>query len=498
MSRLFKIGVFVIITSIATIWYMMHTASRIEGGSTYLVEAYMEDASGLLANTAIRMAGVNVGKVQSIELSRGRAKLMLEIASHVELYEDARIEKKLDSMMGSSSIAIYPGIREENPLRAGGIIQNTLSADAMSKALGNLGVTAEEATGLIKDLRKFLNEDGGFLAVQDILESTRSLTQTANALVERNLILLAAALQDIGAITTQMRGTNPEDMAPIAAILRNTAAITQRLDRILAQNDENINASMGDLRESIAKLNIALDNVAQITAKINQGEGTIGKLITDDSLYNQVEGFLGSSVGLDIQIAFQSDYLFKQEDFRNQFGARLTPGSRKDKFYYLGLVDSPRLTEKTITTYTTVTGTNPPASPPFGTNYTTTELESQQKLLINAQIAQKFGMFTLRGGVVESTGGVGLDFQPIKQIALGAEIFDFAQEKGPFLRLYGTLYPFFDPNIVNPLNWIYLAGGVDNVLTKKREGFVSMGLRFTDNDIKGIATIGGGLTGMAK
>jgi phospholipid/cholesterol/gamma-HCH transport system substrate-binding protein len=478
MSRLFKIGLFVLITSVGTIAYMMRTADRIEAKNTYQVEAFMDDASGLLPNTNVRMAGVNVGKVRSVELVKGRAKLVLEISSDVQLYEDARIEKKLDSMLGSSSVAIYPGVREDLPMGAGGMIHNSSSSDGLT-------LIAEEATALIQDLRKFLNEDGGFLMLQGILESTQS------------------ALADLSEITKQVRGTSEEQYAPVALILHHTAGITEKLDRLLAQNNENINETLAGIRESVAKLNVALENVAGITGKINSGEGTIGKLVTDDTLHEQIssivgdlKGFLGSTAGLNVDVAFQSDYLTKQKEFRNQFGVRLTPED-KDKFYLLGLVDTPRLYEDTVTTTTTVTGTSPPTSP-IGTNYTTTELEKRQKLLINAQLARRFGMFTLRGGVIESTGGAGIDFEPFDIISLSAEIFDFGQEDGPYLRAFANLYPFFDPALANPLNWIYLGGGVDNILTKNRDFFVNMGLRFTDNDLKGIAGLGGGLTSIAK
>jgi phospholipid/cholesterol/gamma-HCH transport system substrate-binding protein len=472
MSRLFKIGLFVLITGVATVAYMMRTANRLEAKDTYTVEAYMDDASGLLANTNVRMAGVTVGKVRSINLVKGKARLVLEISSDIQLYEDARIEKKLDSMLGSSSVAIFPGVREDLPMGAGGVIMKSSSADALS-------LIANEATGLVQDLRKFLNEDGGFDALQGILEN-------------------------LNAITLQIRGTSAEELAPLVMILQNTANITQKLDQLLAHNNENINETLAGIRESVAKLNVALENIAGITGKINSGEGTIGKLVTDDTLHEQItsvmgdlKGFMGSTAGLDLDVTFQSDYLTKMEESRNQFGVRLTPGN-KDKFYLLGLVDTPRLYEDTVTTTTTVTGASPPASPPFGTSYTTTELEKRQKLLINAQIARRFGMFTLRGGVIESTGGVGVDFEPFKMISLSTEVFDFGQEDAPYLRAFANLYPFFDPALSNPLNWIYVGGGVDNVLTENRDYFVSLGLRFTDNDLKGIASLGGGITSMAK
>jgi hypothetical protein len=107
-------------------------------------------------------------------------------------------------------------------------------------------------------------------------------------------------------------------------------------------------------------------------------------------------------------------------------------------------------------------------------------------------------MFTLRGGAIESTGGLGVDFQPHQKFSISTELFDFSQDDKPYLRAYGIIYPFFDPTLSNPFNWIYIGGGVDNILIENRDYFMSLGLRFTDNDLKGIASMGGGLTSIAK
>ena len=108
-------------------------------------------------------------------------------------------------------------------------------------------------------------------------------------------------------------------------------------------------------------------------------------------------------------------------------------------------------------------------------------------------------MFTLRGGVIESSGGAGVDFELFNKISLSAEVFDFSQEKRPFLRAFANIYPFFDPSLSNPLNWIYVGGGVDNILVKEyRDYFFNMGLRFTDNDLKGILSMSSGMTSLAK
>ena len=62
-------------------------------------------------------------------------------------------------------------------------------------------------------------------------------------------------------------------------------------------------------------------------------------------------------------------------------------------------------------------------------------------------------------------------------------------DDGLYLRGYGTVYPFYDPESSNPLRWIYLAGGVDDAMDiYRRDFFVSAGVRFTDDNLRSLVS----------
>jgi phospholipid/cholesterol/gamma-HCH transport system substrate-binding protein len=535
MSRLLKIGLFVLITSAASVVYIMRTADRIQAKETYTVQVVMDDASGLYVDSNVRLAGVNVGKIRSIELAGGKAKLTLELNKDVKLYEDARVVKTLESMLGTSAVQVIPGTRVEKPLPAGGMIQNAVSTNVMDQTFLGAAELTDEIRGLVKDLRRFLSDEGGYSTLKEILTTARDVTKTTNLLVQKNLNLLATALENINEITQTLKMNTVEDRQKLSQILQSTLDITVRVNQILLENQESVGQTVNGLRDSVAKLQTTIDRVnsslAQIDAtasqigqaanqagvlmtkvgtavdqanvtlsqigsvaqglnqtvsKVNAGEGTVGKLLNDDALYNKVvnisgrvEEYINSTMGMELQIGFQSELLMKNLDTRNQLGIRLNPLDAS-KYYMLGIVDSPRLTETKREVTTVITNGSTTSS-------TTLETERQRKLLINAQIARRFGQFSLRGGVIESTGGVGLDFQPFKGLLLSTELFDFTQSGGPYLRAYGTVYPFYDPRSKNPLNWLYLTGGVDNAILKDRDYFLGLGLRFTDNDLKALS-----------
>jgi phospholipid/cholesterol/gamma-HCH transport system substrate-binding protein len=277
-------------------------------------------------------------------------------------------------------------------------------------------------------------------------------------------------------------------------ILDNTASLTARLDQLVGDNDESITRSirgiednLSELRAVLASVQTSADNVAEVTQIVRDGDSTVGQLLTNDEFYQRVdriagktEEFIDSTIGLGIQVGFQSDYLIQQNSARSTFDLRLSPGE-KDKYYSVGVTSTPVPTETETRTETVTTQS--------GTTTTRVEEENVRtdELKFNAQLARTWGPLTLRGGVIENTGGVGVDLRPIDQLAVSAEAFDFGAEDGVYLRSTGTIYPFHNPDSTNPVNWIFINGGVDDILgVYERDFFFGAGVRFTDQDLRGL------------
>jgi phospholipid/cholesterol/gamma-HCH transport system substrate-binding protein len=143
-----------------------------------------------------------------------------------------------------------------------------------------------------------------------------------------------------------------------------------------------------------------------------------------------------------------------------------------NKYYTLELVDDPRgVTDITRR----VTRTTDPRLPPV---VNTEEIVVRDSFRLSLQLNYKFWLVALRGGLIESTAGFGIDFLPWKNhIKIGAELFDIGLEHMPRLRISAVF------------NWWFftIAGGVDDVLNDgNRDFFLGIGLQFTDDDLKAI------------
>lgn len=476
MSRYLKIGLFVTVVGIGTVLYVMETAERVGSGQTYIVHAFVPDATGLLIDSSVRLAGVDVGRLRNIELDGNRARLTLEIRGDVQLYDDAVIAKETQSMLGTATVSIEPGTGRGAMLSDGAVINNVRQQASISDAVGNANLLAANAADLVSELSAYLQDEQTVAALNEIVQVTRETVVATSALLEQNLDLARSSMQSIESFSVRLDQQSVSVLLSVQQVLDTTVSITERLDSLVDENDDSVNRSIRDLEESIESLRTVMasfeqtaDNVEVITQRVRDGEGNVGRLLGEDQLYErivnvtgQAEEFLDSTIGIGVQVGLQSEYLTQQLATKDRFELRLVPDPEQ-KYYSVGVVSVPGLEER---------GADP---------------ENSKELLYNLQLARVWGPLTVRAGVLENTGGVGLDLRPLDQIELSAEAFDFGADGGVYLRGYGTLYPFYDPESNNPLNWLFLAGGVDDAMdVYQRDYFVGAGVRFSDRDLRGL------------
>lgn len=224
--------------------------------STYV--AHFNDAGGLGVGAPVRVGGVDVGRVEEIGLDmegeggepRVRATLVVR-----DPYDDlvrAGSQVKLDTqgVLGDKFLILAPGPKEGAPLAEGGEIEanetNVLS-QVVDKS-GDIVANVNEVTARVRTFAEGLPDPATLSNVARNIEvSTREVTEVLQALNSRDSALRTVA--------------SPATKAQIDAALRNLVAATGRL-------------------ESVAR-------------KIDEGQGTLGALVNDQSLYDDMKTLLG-------------------------------------------------------------------------------------------------------------------------------------------------------------------------------------------------------------
>jgi len=495
MSKEAKVGIFVLL-GIVTLTFFTFRVSKMGGiaGKGYKLIVSFETAAGLEPKGNVKMAGVPIGKVEAIELEGTRARLVLRIREGVRIPIDSVVSIQTQGFLGEKYVEIFPGKETTQILPPGGRVTNTLPPANLDEIIRKVSIISEDLKNFTNTLAGTLGTEEGKKALSDIVRNIRETTEVLRTVVAGNEERLNRILANVDTLSADMKeisSANKEDLRAMIANLRsfsetlkneapglarNLQKMGEQVSGVVGENRENIRESIENIRNASAKLDNTLDSAGKVLARIERGEGTIGRLVSDNTTINSLEGALGGinryiqkREALKTFLDYRLEYQTETSEYKHYANLRIQPTA--DKYYLLGVVDDPRGKFDSSTTTTTTT--------PPGTTVTTQQESFSDDLTFTALVAKRFSALTIRGGIMESTGGAGLDYSLLKdRLTLSLDAFAFNQEDKPHLKVYGNY------DIVKNF---FITGGVDDILNDKddfRTFFFGFGIKFEDEDLK--------------
>jgi chromosome segregation ATPase len=172
------------------------------------------------------------------------------------------------------------------------IIQRTTNPDFIPADGAIQGIYDEGAFAGMADVGKDIGQN-----VNDGTESLKSvLSQVDQLLVNGGKNDLAAILRNLNETTTDIQQVMESRQAEIQKTIRNIESMSTRLDRMTADEEANIRAAIGNLKsasdeidELMAGLSDTNQQLGEILTKINSGQGSLGLLVNDPSLYRNLD-----------------------------------------------------------------------------------------------------------------------------------------------------------------------------------------------------------------
>jgi len=462
-----KVGLFVLIALII-LGYMSFRVGEYGFGlkKGYIVTAVFDNVTGLDKDASVTVAGVEVGRVERIDLIDGKALVTMRIIPDVKLEKDVIASIKTHGILGEKFIEIMPGTKGVSYIESGEQITQVEKQADIDKLLRELGTIASDVMEVTASLKKVVGSEEGEGNLRAILANTRELSESLNKVVQRN----------------------DEKFNLMVDNLQNAAVEMQKTFAALSDITERVNKGEGTIGRLVKNegvfenLDKTVASLQDITNKINEGRGTIGKLINDeetvDNLNASLKSLDKSMEGIDRYVSkaeqfrtflsYRGEYLFDKSDAKSYLELRIQP--KEDKFYILGIVADPR-GRRTTKEYTYSDGTSREE----------TKWE-RNKLLFNAEIAKRYKDVVLRGGLLESTGGVGIDYFAYNDnLKFTFEAFDFDTDRDPHLKVFAE-YRLF--------KHLYLTAGWDDFVSDEgnESPFAGFAIRFEDEDLKYLLT----------
>jgi phospholipid/cholesterol/gamma-HCH transport system substrate-binding protein len=400
------------------------------------------------------MAGVKIGSVEKVELADSRARVILRLDEGVKIKRGTETMIKTLGLLGEKYVEFMPSERPQ-PLKPGEspYYQNgdrvlvTVSPSDVDKLINQLSAISDDVKQITASLRQVLGTEQGTKSMEDILGDLRQTT---------------ANIKDF---SQTLRNDGSELVVSMNELVAS-------LNGVVGENRDNLRVTMENVKEASKSAEMALASLDNAAKKIDQGEGTIGKLVNNDSMYNSIDSaakgitdYVSRVERMKTIIGFRSEYMFPQ----SKTYATLEIKPRPDTSYIVELTSDPFGDFKRVEQTTT---------PPGGTVVTET---FEDKFKFSIEYAKRWGNLALRLGLIESTGGLGADYYVWNdRFKFSVDSWNYnSNEPGnrnvhvKTTASYGLGKTFF----VN--------AGYDNFLNSQRKApFVGVGLRFDDEDLK--------------
>ena len=349
---------------------------------------------------------------------------------------------------------------------------------------------SQDVVEITQSVKRVVGADGGEQKLVEIIDEFRKTARTIEQMVSRNAQKFDVIVDNVVATTDTARGFTTDFRRNATEILTDARLVARNVRDIVGSNSgsveegfEGMKGAIGRFQTALQKLEDTLDSTKSISHKIDSGQGTLGQLVNDGSLAQNLNELVEESgvfvrqfTRLQTVVGMSSELYADRGSVRNAMELRLQP--RPDKYYSLELVDDPR--GRTRFTELVTTSSSSDVDPIVREQQSVTE----NRFRLSLQFAKRFSMVTGRLGMIEDSGGVGVDLHLFgDDLELSSDVFAFQDNVRPRIRVRSRFSLFSN---------VYMAAGVDEVINSElTDFFFGLGLRFNDEDLKAILTTTG-------
>jgi phospholipid/cholesterol/gamma-HCH transport system substrate-binding protein len=283
-----RVGVAVVVAILILILGVMWIEKVSFSSKFVSYTAYFDDVGGLGSGDPLTVSGVRSGEVGSVVLEPGLVKIELLISESVTLFDDCRVQIMTIGLMGEKYVGIYPGATG-NVLPPGSVIQGEYRA-GMAEAVAGFGDMIEELNETMRMFRALVEMEGEGASV---VETIRKVDELAGEI----LVILR------------------ENRADIRSAAQNIEDLSGNVNDLVGSNKEALARGIDDFAAAAARFDSLTVSLKSITEKIENGEGTLGMLVNEKTLHEDIEQMLASLNALLADVKADPHKYFKIELF---------------------------------------------------------------------------------------------------------------------------------------------------------------------------------------
>ncbi len=501
----FKVGLFVLFISVVFAYLIIMFSGKGFGVSTKEYYIYFQSVEGLSKGADVQVKGVKAGKVEDISIEKGKVKVKLSIRGDFPIYKDAKAYIRTLGLMGDKYVYIDPGTPSTGKLPEHAQISQGKVYASTEDLFSSVSDTAKKLGQLVENINRSIEEG----KLTELITNIRLLAKHADELIQENrknvretianikelsytlkkdLPELIAKIDKAADNIAKISGENREDIRQLIRNLREVSAslkektpkLVDNLNRTVSIIGETVDENRQNIKKTIKHLEKSAEKFEKILAKVEEGKGTLGKLINDDKLYEDVRGGIKTfAKPFAIVDKSQLDILMYGEKHTGNTDAKAGIAaifsSKPDRYIYLGVLSNSNGVVSREEEIKTSSGRKVYIKRDYG-------------ILFDVQYARAFWKIYgkdlwIRAGLKESSADIGIDLSYSRNLLFESNLYKFDRDEAmgeppnPELdigvRYVFDKYPFF------------LKFGGSDLLNKKYIGvYFGGGFLFKDQDLK--------------
>ena len=487
-----KVGLFITI-SLFFLFGLLSQLSSFDNlfKKSYPIMAKIDDGTGLKPKAKVKLKGVDIGFVKSINLKGNDVIVNLSIDEGITIPDDSIIGLSQDSLLGGKFLDIKPGHSNKN-LKPNMLLQKEEKQSSIAEASTSADEAFTEIKLLVHDLRDILNSGGKEdinTSLHNIKEFTNllsSISRDENRTIHDIIKNLNRAIKRFDKMSATITKTS-KDYSKVSKDIHNTLAeysrvantinsdlpnimkridnITRYLDSIGATLDEKLPPAMDKFTHLEDNLNHTIENN---DSSLNRALTSVDGFFSNGTeTMEKIDKYLDSMTKSELEIEMRADEVNDDGGYsKTRFNLALKPDATR--YYMLGVASAPSFK----------------ADSKFSRGYAGNKKHESGDYLLSAQYGKRYNDLLFRVGIIDSTGGFGVDyFSRNDTLKISADIYDFnavTDIRGKNPNLTTTVrYQFFKH--INA----YLSA--NNILNSKANSFsAGLGVSFKDNDLKNL------------
>ena len=413
-----KVGIafFVGIALLMALTFWVGKIRLFENG--YIIKVNFSQIGGLKKGDTVTLAGMKVGRVEDFDIRDNKIQVSLWIKKETTLRQNSIFSINDVSLMGGKYVGITMGTADSLVLRPGSIVDGKDSYQ-LDQLFTKAGEISDSIGKLVEQIEKGQGTAGKLLTDEELYKNTSEFMRSAKETSDK----AQKIIDEFDGIGTEVKET--------------------------------------------------VKTIKKIVKKIDKGEGSVGKLIYDEELYNDArktmksakaasedaKDVLGKMREIKTWLGTESVYSLREGAFRNKGYIRIEPS--EDKYYLVG-------------------------ASKLGTG---NSKEKRREIEYDVQLALKFfdNNLTVRGGLINSGAGLGADYTLTDKKTVITVEGHSAVYCSPFFLRTNLSYKIWEDKSY------YIVAGAEDILD--RPSFIAgIKIEYNDQDIKYLV----GLMGAAR